>query len=213
MVITKTFDFDAAHRLDRLRLKRNMHVLMLGHSTIKTHKNPTGDNYDRHVPLIDLKAFGVLGANADVVGFVTFDDVAKRMAGPAKKTIGVTGHRVIHLEHAAAWEAKCRLPMPSMIDLAEVNPWAPFAAAIEQLAAMTPPGLRAQIDAELVRVGDPFVKADGNTGEAAKVRAAVVKAGDDVNALVKYLTSIQQAQPIAAPITTENTTATEESAS
>jgi hypothetical protein len=201
-----------AHRLDRLRLKRSMHVVMLGHSTIATLKNPTGDNYDRHVPLIHAKAFGVLGANADVVGFVTFDDVVKRMSGPAKKSIGVTGHRVIHLEHAAAWDAKSRLPLPAMIDLQEESPWAPFAAAIEQLAAMTPPGLRAQIDAELVRVGDPFVKADGNAGEAAKVRAAVAKAGDDVNALVKYLTSLQQAQPIAAPVTTENTTATEESA-
>lgn len=193
-----------AHRLDRLRLKRGMHVLMLGHSTIATLKNPTGDNYDRHVPLIHAKAFGVLGANADVVGFVTFDDVAKRMSGPTKKTIGVTGHRVVHLEHHAAWEAKCRLPMPAMIDLDEVNPWGPFGRAIDQLAAMTPEGLRAQIGVELVRLGETFTKADGDPGDAQKVRAAVAKAADDVGALSKYLITLQQSAPIAVVITEES---------
>lgn len=187
------------HRLDQMRLRRGLHVIMLGHSVISTVKNPGGENYDRHVPLVDARAVGVIGANADVVAFATFDDVAKRInMGPAKKTIGVTGHRVLHLEHSATWDAKCRLPMPSMIDLEEVNPWRPFADAIHRLNSMTPDGLRQQIADELERVGDEFQKADGGVGHAQNVRAAVAKAGDDVAILFKYLTSIQQAQPYIA---------------
>jgi hypothetical protein len=186
-------------RLDRLRLRKGMHVIMLGHSVLATVKNPTGENYDQHVPLIHLKAVGVIGASADVVAFATFDDVAKRIdAGPmkGKKVIGVTGHRVLHLEYSASWDAKCRLPMPAMIDLKEVNPWGPFEEAIERLKSLSPATLREQIEAELARVGDPFTLADGYQGSAEKVRAAVAGAGDDVPTLFKYLTGLQQAQPI-----------------
>lgn len=187
------------HRLDQVRLRKGMHVIMLGHSIIATVKNPGGENYDRHVPLIHPKAVGVIGANADVVAFATFDDVAKRIqAGPAKKTIGVTGHRVMHLEHSATWDAKCRLPMPSMIDLQEVNPWAPFAEAIHRLHSMSPDALRRQIDGELARIGESFTKADGSPGAASAVRVAVANAGDDVAILFKYLTSLQQASPTTA---------------
>src|SRR5262245_51202770 len=46
--------------------------------------------------------------------------VAKRVtSGAQKKAIGVTGHRVIHLEHSATWD---RLPMPALIDLPEAIP-------------------------------------------------------------------------------------------
>jgi len=193
------------HRLDQLRLRKGMHVIMLGHSVIATVKNPDGDNYDKHVPLIHPKAVGVIGANADVVGFVTFDDVAKRIGGgPAKKTIGITGHRVIHLEHSATWDAKCRLPLPAQIDLKEVGPWAPFAEAIHRLHSMTPAALRQQIEAELARLGEQFTKADGGPGNDAGVRAAVTKAGEDVSALFKYLTALQQAQSIATNTSEEN---------
>lgn len=186
-------------RLDQLRLRKGMNVIMLGHSTVATIKIPGSENYDRYVPLIHTKAVGVIGANADVVGFVTFDDVAKRItSGSAKKTIGVTGHRVIHLEHSACWDAKSRLPMPAQINLLEVSPWSPFAEAIHRLHTMNPGALRTQIVAELSRIGDPFTKSDGGVGNAAAVRAAVMKAGDEVATLFKYLTTLQQASPMTA---------------
>lgn len=187
------------HRLDQLRLRRGMHVIMLGHSVLATVKNPSGENYDKHTPLIHVKAVGVIGASADVVAFATFDDVAKRIqAGPAKKTIGVTGHRVLHLEHSATWDAKCRLPMPAMVDLLEVNPWAPFADAIHRLHSMSPDALRKQIAAELARLGEMFTKSDGTAGDAGKVRTAVAGAGDDIATLFKYVTTLQQGQPTSA---------------
>jgi len=186
------------HSLDQLRLKKGMNVIMLGHSVLTTVKNPSGENYDKYVPLIHTKAVGVIAASADVVAFATFDDVAKRIqSGPAKKTIGVTGNRVLHLEHSAAWDAKCRLPMPAMIDLQEINPWAPFAEAIERLHSMSPNALRQQITKELIRLGESFTRADGKPGDAAKARQAVSEAGDDIAKLFKYLTSLQQASPLA----------------
>lgn len=186
------------HRLDQLRLKRNMHVVLLGHSTIVSQKNPGGENYDRHVPMIHAKAAGVISGNTDVVGFVTFDDVAKRIqSGPAKKVVGVTGHRVIHLEHSATWDAKCRLPLPSMIDLQEESPWKPFEDAVRQLTSTTPEALRRAIDVELKRLGDTFTKADGGIGKADAVREAVQKWANETTPLFRFLTNLKQAQPVA----------------
>jgi hypothetical protein len=94
------------HRLDELRIKRNMHIIFVGHSLVKTFKNPLGDDYDRYRPKLDDRALGLLREWCEVVGFVTFEDIAKKAKG-ANRARGVSsGLRVIQLEHNAAWDAK-----------------------------------------------------------------------------------------------------------
>jgi hypothetical protein len=180
------------HRLDALRLKRGMHVIFVGHVMVKTFKNPTGDDYDRYRPKLDDRALGLLREWCEVIGFVTFDDVAKRAVGTTRARGVSTGYRVIHLEHNAAWDAKSRLPLPAQIDLALERPWAPFEQALDALY-VTPDSVRAKIDAELARLGDAFVRAEGTESTAEAVRAAVAQAGDDVATLSKYLIVLSQA--------------------
>jgi hypothetical protein len=182
------------HRLDELRLKRGMHVILIGHVLVKTFKNPTGEDYDRFRPKLDDKALGLLREWCEVIGLVTFDDVAKKTKGATRARGVSSGRRVIHLEHNAAWDAKTRLPLPAEIDLTLERPFAPFQAAIDALYLNNPDTLRESIDKELARLGEMFLRADGSESSAAAVRAAVAQAGNDVSTLTKYLTVLKQAQ-------------------
>lgn len=182
------------HRLDALRIKRGMHVIFVGHSLVKTFKNPAGEDYDRYRPKLDDKALGLLREWCEVVGFVTFDDLAKKASFTSRARGVSSGRRVIHLEHNAAWDAKSRLPLPAIVDLTLERPWAPFESAIEALQMADPATLRAAIDAELVRLGDDFLRSDGTESKAESVRSAVAAAGNDTSTLTKYLTALKQAQ-------------------
>jgi len=182
------------HRLDALRLKRNMHIIFVGHSLVKTFKNPTGEDFDRYRPKLDDKALGLLREWCEVVGFVTFDDVVKKASFTARARGTSNGRRVIHLEHNAAWDAKSRLPLPAIIDLTLERPWSPFENAIDALYMNSPENLRTAIEAELARLGDTFLRADGTESKAETVRAAVAAAGSDTSTLTKYLTALKQAQ-------------------
>lgn len=182
------------HRLDGLRIKRNMHIIFVGHSLVKTFKNPTGEDYDRYRPKLDDRALGLLREWCEVVGFVTFDDIAKKNKGATRARGVSSGLRVIQLEHNAAWDAKSRLPLPAQIELTLERPWAPFEAAIDALYNADPNVLRASIETELERLGETFVRADGSESKAETVRARVTDAGDDISTLTKYLNALRNAQ-------------------
>ncbi len=183
------------HRLDQLRLKRSMHIIFIGHSTVKGWKNPTGEDYDRYRLKLDDRALGLVCDWCDVVGFVTFDDVASKLSGATRARGVSTGSRIVHLEHNAAWDAKSRLPLPARIDLPLERPWSPFAEALSALADATPDGLRSKIAAELARVGEVFLRGNGHEATAESVRAAVADAHDDVSILSKYLIVLNQSNP------------------
>lgn len=182
------------HRLDGLRIKRSMHIIFVGHSLVKTFKNPTGEDYDRYRPKLDDRALGILREWCDVVGFVTFDDVAKKGKGATRARGVSSGLRVIQLEHNAAWDAKSRLPLPPQIELTLEKPWAPFESAIDALYNADPANLRAAIESELGRLGAEFTRADGSASKAETVRARVSEAGDDTSTLTKYLNALRTSQ-------------------
>ena len=106
--------------LDGLRAK-GMQVVMLGHSIVKTFKNPEGEDYDRYQLRVHDKTGGLIKEWCDIVGFVRFDGGAAKLKGDAsqaKRARGwATGKRVVHLARDAAWDAKSRLSMPAEIEL------------------------------------------------------------------------------------------------
>lgn len=195
-------------RIDELRLKRKMHVILLGHSAIQASKNPTGVDYDTYQPTIYKEAAGILGADCDVIGFASFTDQTVGIGtGPGKmpkKYIGATGERVIHLGYDVAWPmVGCRLPLTGDVEINIEHPFRPFAAAMAQ-SSMSPAMLRQKIDAELERLGSPFLKPDGNESTVEGVQGGVTRAGDDIDALTRYLTVLRQSQPM--PTATKETT-------
>lgn len=185
-------------RLDQLRLRRGVHIVCISHAVVRNYKNPTTENYGRFEADVDGLVAAALYQWCETVGFVTFDDTT-RNAG--RKTVGAwSGYRVVKLEHNAAWDAKTRLPLPPMMDLPEERPFSPFVAALEQLYVGAA-RMREQLEAELGRLGETFVKPNGKESTATAVRAAIAGAGDNVGELTKYLNQLKQARvPESAPV-------------
>jgi hypothetical protein len=151
--------------LDQLRSK-GIAILFVGHSIVKTFKNPEGEDYDRYQLRVHDKLGGLLKGWCDVVGFIRFDGGATKLKGDAsqnKRARGwVTGKRIIHLAREAAWDAKSRLSMPAEIELDVAHPWAPFAAAQSGTRDSSADDVKAAIVAELDRIGlESFTTAAG----------------------------------------------------
>ena len=153
--------------LDRLRLERGVTIVLLGHTHVKTFKNPEGADYDRYRIHLHDKSGDALSAWCDVVCFCVMEGGAGRMKTEKKAHAYNTDRRIIHTVRTATYDAKTRIDLPAEIDLTRENPWAPFAAhRVEQVAK--PSGsemienigkdiaadLCRQIKAECTRIGD-----------------------------------------------------------
>jgi hypothetical protein len=177
-------------RLDRLRMARQMAIVVLAHASIRTFKNPEGDDYDRYHLRIHEKAAGFLKEWADVTGFACFEEGAGKLDPDARAKGYSTGRRLLRLERTAAFDAKTRISLPPKVALDPVNPWAPLAQAIEDGLDLDAAHLGKLIDAEVVRLKD------AQLGE--KVKAAVTGAAGDTEALSRYLIDLRRRQPSTA---------------
>lgn len=157
-------------KLDEVR-KQGVQIVILGHSTVSTFKNPEGEDYDRYQLRLHALAAGQIKEWCDVVGFLRFDGGGAKLANDesqSKRARGwATGRRLIHLSREAAWDAKCRLSLPAEIEVTQEHPWAPFAAARDSARDATGESLHAAILAEVDRLtgGDheaEFTTAAGN---------------------------------------------------
>jgi hypothetical protein len=184
-------------QLDGLRSK-GVQVVMLGHSIVKTFKNPEGEDYDRYQLRVHDKTGGLIKEWCDIVGFVRFDGGAMKLKGDAsqaKRARGwSTGKRVVHLARDAAWDAKSRLSMPAEIDLDVAHPWGPFAAAETNTRDVSSEDLAAQITAELDRIGvEEFTTAAGRATSRAAVLAMVAKS--DASTVTRILAGLKATNP------------------
>lgn len=177
-------------RLDRLRAAKGMNVILLGHCQIRTFKSPDTDDWDRYSLRLHDKAAGFLKEWADVTGFACFEEGASALGENRPKGYS-TGKRFLKLERTAAYDAKSRIPLPPQVELDPANPWAPFAAALEQGESMPAPAIADLIAAEAARIGDPVT--------TAKVEKAVKEAieKNDTAILGRYLQKLKQMQPAA----------------
>lgn len=179
--------------LDRLRVK-GVSIVVVGHSIVKTFKNPEGDDYDRYQLRVHDKFGGLLKEWSDVVGFINFEGGGAKVPGDDsrnKRARGwATGRRIVKLAREAAWDAKSRLSIPAEIDLDAAHPWAPFAAAASGARDATPESLRTSIAAELDRIGaDEFTTAAGKPATRAAITDAASKA--DASTLNRILTGLR----------------------
>lgn len=170
--------------LDSLRAK-GMQVVMLGHSIVKTFKNPEGEDYDRYQLRVHDKTGGLIKEWCDVVGFVRFDGGAMKLKGDAsqaKRARGwATGKRIVQLARDAAWDAKSRLSMPAEIELGLEHPWEPFASAATGTRDSSADDVKAAIVAELNRIGvEAFTTAAGKSTTRTEMLALVERADNTI---------------------------------
>jgi AAA domain len=180
-----------AKKLDELRMKRNMAIVVLAHAQIRTFKNPLGEDYDQYSLRVHEKAGAYLREWADVTGFACYEETAGKLKGDEDgRAKGYsTGRRLLKLAKTATYFAKTRLALPDQVELEPAHPWAPLAAAVVDSDAHTPVTLAAAIEVELARLGDEDV--------AAKARVYVTKglAYNDKGALSRVLNRLRSLKP------------------
>ena len=100
--------------IDALRKEKQMNVIFLAHTEIKTFNNPAGENYDRFNLKTDKRISALIEEWADEVMFGSYD-IAVDVKGNRGKAYGQD--RVMYVNYSAAWNAKNRWsltdPFPS----------------------------------------------------------------------------------------------------
>jgi hypothetical protein len=133
-------------RLDGLRNRCGMDIILLAHSQMRTFRNPEGEDFDRYELKLQPKASGLCKEWCDAVLFVNYETLTHKKDG---RTRGLsTGARFIHTERRAAFDAKNRYSLPEQLPLS----WPDFDAAAKAGQVDTTENLRAQVDALLPRV-------------------------------------------------------------
>lgn len=157
--------------LERLHRTRNLHIILLAHSQIKTFKNPAGDDYDRYCLKLHEKAAGLIREWCDAVLFAQHETYTHEKNGRAK---GIqSGARVIQTQRTAAWDAKNRYDLPEKLPLH----WGDFFDAVQAHRPADPATLRARIEELLAQTSD-----DALIG---RVQAAVKMVGEDAAELAR----------------------------
>ena len=164
--------------LDRLR-ERGMHVVLVGHSTIKTLKNPEGDDYDRYQLPIHDKAAGLLTSWSDCILFAQHEIDAKKERGSSKvKAIG-TGYRLLRTQPAAAYEAGNRFSLQDPLPLEPDLFWSVANGPRPEVVDLR----KESLELAAMLGGDAVEKAQG----------AIAKMGEDVGRLTNLRNAIQKA--------------------
>jgi len=179
---------------------KGIDVVIVAHAVTTKFSNPDGPDYDRYSfkcqPVIAEYLYGW----AHEVGFLHFDDKAVTAGGKRGKPKGTsTGRRILEFDHSAAWDAKARLPFPRSIQVPSANPWQFYREALHRAYAMTANDLRAEIEAEIARIGD-YVIPDGgkHAGKqwATVVRAEVAAVGDNKDRLTAFMQDLRRRDPV-----------------
>jgi hypothetical protein len=157
--------------LETLQRTKQMHVILLAHSHIKTFRNPEGEDFDRYQLKLHDKAAGLVKEWSEEVLFMRQETLVHKEKHKKAKGVG-TGARVIYTERTAAFDAKNRHSLPSELPLS----WEDFDAAAKAGQVADPAALRAEIFRKAKQLGAEFERLVDET---------VTKAGDDTQQLAR----------------------------
>jgi hypothetical protein len=108
-------------RLDAIRLKHKMTIVVLSHAKVSTFKNPEGPDYDRFQPDVTPKTWSLTHKWADAVLFWNFEaqvaQVQENRKAQTKKGKLIGQNRILYTQNAGAYDAKNRLGLPPEIDM------------------------------------------------------------------------------------------------
>lgn len=113
-------------KLDAIRHKHKVWVILLSHVEIKTFADPRGQSWDRFQMKGAKKVTGLLREWTDVAIFATYEIHKTKLKGEQRET-AIGGERVMHTQWSPAWDAKNRLNLPEVLPLE----WEAFEQAIK----------------------------------------------------------------------------------
>lgn len=158
-------------RLDALRSKRGMHIILLAHSHIRGFRNPAGDDYERYELKLNNKASGIIKEWPSAVLFARYQTFTHTDKNRRTRAVG-DGSRVISTEPRPAWDAKNRYGLPDEMPL----DWSEFAAAARSHTPVDEVTQSSDIE-ELIALVDEATQA--------QARGALQRAGKDAKKLAK----------------------------
>lgn len=135
--------------IEKLWINRNMTIVMLAHSAIRTFKDPQSDGYDRYELKIHKYPAGLFKEWPDAVLFAQHE-AAVATDKRTKRNRGVsTGARIMHTVWNAAFDAKNRYGLPEEMPLS----WSEFRAAVDAGAPAEATALIAEIKRKAGELG------------------------------------------------------------
>ncbi len=156
-------------QVERLK-RRGMWVITLAHSHIKSFKDPESDGWDRYQMKMNEKAASLIRERSDIVLFANQEALAHESKGRVR---GVSsGARFMHTERTAAFDAKNRHGLPSVLPLS----WEDFEAALKAGIPATAEQIQKEIDALMAKVPADL---------AVKVQESISKAAGDARKLAQ----------------------------
>jgi hypothetical protein len=106
--------------LNQLRSEKNMIVMQLAHTSIRTFYPPDGESYDRYEIALHKAASAKLQEHSDIVAFGKAHQVnlvkSQGKMGKQEKRAVSSGERKLFLTEQPAWLAKNRYAMSESID-------------------------------------------------------------------------------------------------
>lgn len=160
--------------LKTLRDKKNMHIIALAHSQVKTFNDPSQPlPYDRYMLKLNEKASAIWREAVDCVLFANFEVVTKTNSKSDKKAKAYgDGARIIYTERRPSFDAKNRYGLPAQIPLS----WASFHEATLSGEPDSKDAVMSELQEILTQVSEDVAK---------RMTLAIEKANGDVSALVK----------------------------
>ena len=120
--------------LDNLRAVRNMSIICLCHTQVRTFQNPEGPDFDRYQPDMHRKTWGLTHKWADLVGFMNFETFAQKEKGADSRHKGKGGQsRMLYVERHAAYDAKNRHGLTGDISMGSspAEAWVNFTSTLK----------------------------------------------------------------------------------
>jgi hypothetical protein len=177
---------DFAARLDRLRTKRGMHIILTAHSTVKTLTLPGSDvAFDHYETALyagkSSSSNGFWKGWCDHLLFAHHDDMVKPASNGKGKGMAVgTDARFLETTHTAYWDAKSRYPLPAQMSLD--SGWDGLMAEIKNSDGESNEAVLARISAILEELGDEEL--------TSKVEASLAMRQEDSVMLARVLNRV-----------------------
>jgi len=103
-------------RLEAVRAK-GLHILLLGHATVKRTQPPDGEPYDRFALKLHEKSGALIREWVDAVLFGQYETTTARAKDAKVARAWSDGARILRTRYGGAWEAKCRWALPETIPM------------------------------------------------------------------------------------------------
>ena len=125
--------------LDRIRLERNMGLILLCHKSEQKYDPPEGKDYLRHVPALHKEIWGPTGKWTDITLFFDRVTVITSEKGKARgKALGGV-ERICHASRSATHDAKNRHGLPDSFKLGKsaAESWKIFTTLLKESKGKT----------------------------------------------------------------------------